>query len=238
MARHAMEALLACVAALCSLLATAGCDSGDPAAGMSPTNPSPPMPLMLSGRVFEVIPGGRVPASDFSVIAIVSSGNCPAVVCFSSSSYHRTTSGPDGRYQFPNLPDGSASVIANSATHRQVCGAFAVLSTATELDVEITLRANPQPSPTMPPLRVTGQIYEHTPTGRVGLDGAEMYIERTWPESNFLTVYPDKDGRYTACGIPANTLLAFGIEKTEYVGTFSWYQFGADTTLDIGLKRP
>lgn len=232
-----------CVAVLCLVVPIAACDSPNRPPGMTEPSPVPQQPAVtrtLSGQVFEVIPGSRVPATDFSLLVVVASVSpCPAP-CISTTTFtrERTTTGADGRYHFPRLPTGSAIVLAgNSATHRQVCGAAAVLGVATQLDVEVTSRANPQPSPTMPPLRVSGQIYETTSAGRVGLDGAVIGMEWMAPDSPFLDVQTDKGGRYTACGIPASTPIAFWTGKTGYLDTYVWHDFSADSSLDIELKR-
>jgi hypothetical protein len=152
-----------------------------------------------------------------------------------------TTTGPDGRYHFPDLRAGSAIVIAgDSWTHQQLCGAAVELrvgTQGTQLDVEVTSRANPQPPTRLPPLRVTGQVYEMTSSGRVGVEGTLIGTDWIAPDSPFLTIYSERDGRYTACGIPPNTSIAFETFKTGYLVTYFWRQFTADTTLDIELKR-
>jgi len=194
--------------------------------------------MTLSGRVFEVIPGGRVPAPGIGVTAFVVTPSACSPPCSQTFTSHGTTSGPDGRYQFPKLPAGSAIVVTSSDAHQQVCGAATVLSAATELDVEITSRSNPQPSPTMAPLRITGRIFETTPSGRVGVDGASIYIDWLAPDSPFMTIYADREGRFTACGIPANTQLGFWTSKAGYDDPYAWHQFSADTgAVDIELKR-
>jgi hypothetical protein len=114
------------------------------------------------------------------------------------------------------------------------------LSTATlvPLDLEVTSAANPQPSPTMPPLKVTGQVYETTPAGRVGVGGVEVWIE--WqPDTTFLTVRTDENGRYTACGIPVGWPIEFSpwFANHTYEQLSRWYQFLSDTTVDFELKR-
>jgi hypothetical protein len=91
---------------------------------------------------------------------------------------------------------------------------------------------------------VTGQIYEVTPAGRVGLGGAVIYVY--WANDGyFLTVVADADGYYLACGIPANRPMAFEVARNlsagyngDYEIPYIWYQFGgADLTRDIELKR-
>jgi hypothetical protein len=201
----------------------AGCDSGSPTSGVTPTSPSAtPAPLTLFGQVFELTPGRRVPTADFPVTTVVEpSGG-------GRWTYERTTTGPDGRYHFPNLPAGSAFVLAYTTTHRQVCGAVARLGAATELEVEITSRANPQPSTTMPSLRVTGQVYQTTPSERAGVGGTFIYLEHDAPDAPFLEVYADADGHYTTCGIPTNTRIGFF--RPPKAGT--WIRIsGANSTL-------
>lgn len=230
---------------LCVLLPVTGCDSKDRMAHVPVPSPTPQLPqppavtYTLSGNVFEVLPGGsRVPAAGFPVLVVVEtvsgcSRPCTRIV---SLKYQHATTGPDGRYHLLDLPAGSAIVLANSRTHRQVCGALAVLTATTQLDVEVTSRENPQPSPTVPPLRLTGQVYETTPTGRVGIGGALVYFE-SHSDASFLEVYADADGRYTACGIPANRPIAISPWQEGFDNPYAWHQFSADATLDLELKR-
>jgi hypothetical protein len=166
----------------------------------------------------------------------VITGNCPAPVCTSHFIYDGTTTGPDGRYSFPDLPAGLVVVRGQSATHRQLCGALAELDQTTRLDLEITSRANPQPSPMMPPLKVSGQVFETTPAGRVGVGGAQVVFEWYY-EVTVLDIYADADGHYEACGIPANRPIAVGAWQEGFEGPYARHQFSADTTLDLELKR-
>jgi hypothetical protein len=160
--------LIVCGVTLCAILSIAACGSSSSSPGSmqpsSPTSPSPPASFAVSGYVFEVISGAHVPAADFPVFVRVLSRNCTAPVCTAAQS---TRTGPDGRYSFAELLEGRVVVTANTAAHAQVCGATSVLGAMTQLDVEITSRANRQPSLRMPPLRVSGQLFRITP-GRAG----------------------------------------------------------------------
>lgn len=228
--------------ALIALVACAACRETT-----SPVNPTPPPPpppaasvtMTLSGSVFEVIPGGRVPAPGIRLVAVVVSDASCAPPCSSKRVWTReaTTSGPDGRYQFATLPPGPAIVLADSRSHQQVCGAARAAGVTTDVDVEITSSANPLPSPTMPPLRVAGQIYETTPSGRVGVAGASIGLEWLAQDSLFITVNADRNGRYSICGIPPNAQIAFWTIKTGYTDTYVWHEFTADMPLDIELTR-
>jgi hypothetical protein len=85
---------------------------------------------------------------------------------------------------------------------------------------------------------VTGQVYETTPAGRVGVGGVEVWIE--WqPDTTFLTVRTDENGRYTACGIPVGWPIEFSpwFANHTYEQLSRWYQFLSDTTVDFELKR-
>jgi hypothetical protein len=227
-------------AALIPLVACLGC--GESKSPVNPTPASSPaanVPMTLSGTVFEVSPGARIPAPGISVTAVVVTDSSCSPPCTNKRTWVRetTTSGPDGRYHFPLLPPGPAIVLTSSSAHLQVCGAATTLSANAHLDVEITSKANPQPSPTMPPLTITGQIYETTTSGRVGLDGASVYMEWIAPDSPFMTFSADKNGRFSACGIPANTPIAFWTFKTGYSQPYDWHQFSKDSTVDIELTR-
>src|SRR5262245_34207702 len=143
-------------AAVLFLVACVGCGGSS-----SPASPTPsasptgaPAPMTLSGTVFEVVPGARVPAPGVALTAVIVTPTSCAPPCFNKSTWVReeTTSGPDGRYNFPHLPAGPVIVLTTSSAHQQVCGAATTLSATTQLDVEITSKSNPQPSPTMPPL--------------------------------------------------------------------------------------
>jgi hypothetical protein len=220
-----------CLTVLWVLLAIAACDSQSP--GPTPPTPSPST-TSLSGQVFELTPAGRFPLADVMVSAVVISGLYAHVT---------TTTGADGRYAFSQLPPGPAVVQAHSAGLRQVCGALIALTANTLQDLEVTSTANPQRSTNPAPLRVTGQIYENRPAGRVGLGGAVIYIDYA-NDGPFLTVVADADGNYLACGIPSNRQMAFEVARNlsaGYDGDYEipriWYQFGADATRDLELKR-
>jgi hypothetical protein len=192
--------------------------------------------------VFEVISGAHVPAADFPVFVRVLSRNCTAPVCTGSfSAAQSTRTGADGRYGFNELPEGRVVVSANTAAHAQVCGATSVLRAETQLDLEITSRTNRQPSLTMPPLRVSGQVFRITPAGRVGV-GGEIHLAlsldastQTTSTAFFLEVDTDANGNYLACGLPANWPIQFTSGFEDYQ---RWHQFSADTTLDIERKQP
>jgi hypothetical protein len=116
------------------------------------------------------------------------------------------------------------------------------LSANTQQDLEVTTIANPQRSPVPAPLTVTGEIYEATPAGRVGLGGAVIYLEWAF-ESNFLTVVADAEGRYQACGIPASRPMKFEVFRSVTEGydpecaNYIWgWDFGTAPTRDIELK--
>ena len=169
----------------------------------------------------------------------VLSRNCTAPVCTDAQS---TRTGPDGRYSFSELPEGRVVVTANTAAHAQVCGATSVLSATTQLDVEITSRTNRQPSLTMPPLRVSGQLFRITPAGRVGVSRGEIALElsldasaQTTSTAFFLEVDADANGNYLACGLPANWPIRFISGFEDYQ---AWHQFSADGTLDIERRQP
>jgi hypothetical protein len=239
--------LFACGATLCAILSIASCgsSSGSPAS-MPPTSPSPPAPpasFSVSGRVLEVISGAHVPVADFPVFVRVLSRNCTVPVCTDSfSAAQSTRTAPDGRYSFNDLPEGRVVISANTASHAQVCGATTVLSATTQLDVEITSRTNRQRSLTMPPLRVSGQVFQITPAGRVGLSRTEIALDlsldasaQTTSTAFFLEVDADADGNYVACGLPANWPIRFTSGYEDYR---AWHQFSADAMLDIERRQP
>ena len=224
----------------CVLLATA-CESRTPIDGIGRTPPAPSpsttSTTSLSGQVFEVTPAGRFALADIGVTVVV----MPAAG--GVYTHMTTTAAPDGRYAFVQLPPGSAVVYAHSPGRLQICGALPALTASTLQDLEVTSTANPQRSPDPPPLRVTGQIYEMTQTGRVGLGGAVIHVYFA-PDGYFYTAVADADGYYQACGIPANRPVAFEVARDlsagyggEYEIPYLWYSFGADATRDIELKR-
>jgi hypothetical protein len=190
-----------------------------------------------------VISGAHVPVSDFPVFVRVLSRNCTAPVCTDSfSAAQSTRTAADGRYNFSDLPEGRVVVSANTASHAQVCGATSVLSATTQLDVEITSRTNRQPSLTMPPLRVSGQLFQMTLAGRAGLSRGSLDLSlsldasaQTTSTAFFLEVDADANGNYLACGLPANWPIRFISGYEDYQ---KWHQFGADGTLDIERQQP
>jgi len=215
--------------------AVSACDSPSSGSGVTGPSPSEPSTTSLSGQVFEIDAAGRSPAAGVTVFANVLTTSGPS----RAATYYQTTTGPDGRYAFAQLPYGSVAVQALAPNHRQVCAAGAELGPATQLDVEITSSANPQPSPAPTPLRITGQIYEMTPAGRVGLAGWSIGIDHHAPDLPFLTVQADANGHYTACGLPANWQVLFdgGSEIYAAVSGAGWHTFTSDTTVDIEMKR-
>lgn len=232
-----------CLLLVCgAIIPVLACQSRGPTPALtapSAVTSSPAVSTTLSGEVFDVTPGGRVPAPNIPlVLVVVTSSSCRAP-CTSTTrfTYQNTTTGPDGRYHFPELPAGSAVVAIDSPSHRQICGAGTDLRVGARLDVEITSRSNPQPSPTMPPLRVSGQVYEMTPAGRVGVSDAWIGVDHHANDSPFFTVFTDAGGRYSMCGIPANWPIAFDAGKSGYDGSRVWHHFGAETTVDIELLR-
>jgi hypothetical protein len=151
-----------------------------------------------------------------------------------------TTTGPDGRYSFPELPAGSAVLHASATGHRQICGALTALVANTQQDLEVTSTTNPQRSPVPSPFIVTGRIYETTPAGRVGLGGAAIHLEFGY-EGYFLTVVADADGFYQACGIsPPMRFEVFRSVSDGYdsecANYVSGWDFGAAPTRDIEFR--
>jgi hypothetical protein len=70
---------------------------------------------------------------------------------------------------------GAQLPAAITATHAQACGATAVLSASTQLDVEISPRPGRPPS-SVTPLRVSGQLFQNTSAGRVGVSRGEIAL--------------------------------------------------------------
>ena len=199
--------------------------------------PQSPVQRTLVGQVFEIVPGGRIPAAGITLSLAVVTGNCPAPICSSTITYLHTTTGSDGRFNFSNLPYGVAAVRTSSPAHQQLCGAVVTLDGLINVEVEITSKTHPQPSPTQPALRITGQVYETTPAGRVGIAGALVYTEWLFPDMPFVQVDADNDGRFSLCGIPALSKIAFGAWHLAYEESYKWHQFSTDGTLDIELER-
>ena len=230
--RRTSHVLLACLA--CPMLSLAACD----ARKATPLQPSPTRvsPFTLSGQIFDVTAGRRVAAADVPVLGVFLTGR-PGGTRSWSATYRSTTTGSDGRYEFPEASGAIAIVRTHLSTHRQICAATTELSGTNQLDVEITSSTVGQALPaTLTPLRVTGQIYEMTPAGRVGIGGAEIFTQ--WANDGpFITFYADANGRYTACGIPANWPIGYEIYRTGYSGAFAWRQFSGDGVFDIELKK-
>ena len=220
---------------------TAACDTPGPTTPSQPPPPPPvtsvPAALTLSGQVYDLTPQGRVPAPAGVGLAInVLSGNCPGIPCSIGITRKNTETGPDGRYSFSDLPKGSAALFAYG-THMLPCGAFTPLAVSGVLDLDVTSRANPQPSPAPAPVQVTGQVYEVTPAGRVGVADAYVYFDWYW-ESPYFAVRADGNGRYAVCGIPPNWQMGVGAWQDGYWEAYAYRYFQRDTTFDIELKRP
>ena len=179
-----------------------------------------------------------VPVADFPVFIRVLARSCTAAICTAAQS---TRTGPDGRYSVGELPEGRVVVTANTAAYAQVCGATSVLSTTTPLDVEVTTRNNRRPSLSMPPLHVSGLLFQATPAGRMGVSHGEIALElsldpvaHTSSAAFFLEVDADATGNYLACGLPPNWPIRFTSGFEDYQ---AWHQFSGDTTLDIERRK-
>ena len=228
------------VVTLFGILSIAACGSpSTPTGPMQPGTPTLPASFSVAGQVFEVVSGAHVPAANFPVFVRVLSRNCTVPVCTAAQ---RTTTGTDGRYSLGELPEGRVVVTANTEAHAQVCGATAVLRATTPLDLEITSRNSRQSSLTMPPLRVSGQLFHVAPAGRMGVSRGEIALElsldastQTTMRAFFLEVDADANGNYLACGLPANWPILFISGFEDYQ---AWHQFSADASLDIERKQP
>jgi len=220
------------VLGICLASTACGSSSGQP------TSPGPAASFSVSGLVREVISGTHVPAPGFPVFVRVLATDCTAPVCEAAVAI---STGPDGRYSLAGLPAGRVVVTASTATHTQVCGATSILATTTQLDVEITSRANRQPSLALPPLRVSGLLFRTTPAGRVGINLGEIGLDLSRSASSqtssafFLEVDADANGNYLACGLPANWPILFISGFEDY---HAWHQFNSDTVLDIERRQP
>lgn len=219
----------------------AGCDTPHgptppPGPGTSGPPSVPAGTVTLSGRVFEIGPGSRTPAANRSLWAAVGP---PPLVSGAISTFFTTTDS-SGRYTITQLPAGHIAVVhAGSTDYPQLCAAGLQLRAgAAELDVEITSSANPQPSPTMPHLIISGQIYEMTSAGRVGIAGAYFGVDWNVDSPLFGGLFTDADGRYSLCGIPRGWLIEFLAGKPgRYTDVAIWRGFDANTTFDVELKR-
>jgi hypothetical protein len=218
------------------ILAVAACDSRRRHGGI--TGPLPPATSpSLSGQVFDVTPAGRFPLAGSEVRIVVTQQTSPNS---SRRIYMATTTGPDGRYSFPELPAGSAVVHAGAPGRRQICGALTALVANTQQDLEVTSTSNPQRPPSPSPFIVTGRIYETTLAGRVGLGGAAIHLEFGY-EGYFLTVVADAEGFYQACGI--SPPMGFEVFRSvsdgydsECANYVSGRDFGTAPTRDFELK--
>ena len=228
------------VPAIISIL-TLACDNDN---GQIPTAPgatwSSTTSNRLHGQVFDVIPSGRVPAAGIPLsIVVVGVSNCAVAPCAGSSfSRVSTITGPDGRYAVDLLPSGSAVVVVQSPVHQQVCGAGVDLFGNTSLDVHITSKANPQASPQLTPLEISGQVYETTSAGRVAIDGATIGMSHHAQDAPLLVVNTNAQGFYRACGIPTRWPIGFSVARHGYRRSGNlWQAFSANSRVDIELTR-
>jgi hypothetical protein len=224
------------LAMLTLMMAIAGCATDNPAAPAA--TPSSNGIASLTGRVFDVTPAGSVPAGGIPLSVVVVPAECDGA-CGRRSAFSRfdTVSGPDGTYQFTGLPPGQAAVFPRSSLHRQVCGAGADLRDGTHLDVHITSNTNPQRSPFLTPLEISGQVYETTLAGRVGVSGATIRVDHHLTDAQFFDVVTDVNGFFTTCGIPLGWRIGFGARKAGFQQRYVWQAFGGNTTMDIELLR-
>jgi hypothetical protein len=189
----------------------------------------------------ELLPGGgRVPAANFPVVAVVmtTSGCTRPCVSTTNWTYIHASTGADGRYHMSGLPAGSATLLADAGRYWQVCGAGIDLGVDSRLDLEVTAKDNPQPSAGGAPLLLSGQIYEMTPAGRVAVPGAWVALDHHWPDVPFLgALYADNQGRYSLCGIPSGWPMIVGAGLTGYESVTIARGFTTNSMLDIELRR-
>jgi hypothetical protein len=122
----------------------------------------------------------------------------------------------------------------------QLCAAAVQVGPGTaDLDLEVTSLFGPQPSPAKRPLVISGQVYEMTSAGRVGIAGADLAVEWNYDSWLWGAIFTDDDGRYSICGIPAGWSLNFVAGKRESGFDYIYRAavFHVDTTFDIELKR-
>jgi hypothetical protein len=229
--------------ALLSAMTIAGCASNNPAAPAATTSAPAATTSSddiadLAGRVFDVTSTGIVPAGGIPLSAVVVPAQCDGA-CGRTSSFRQfdTVSGPDGSYQFTGLPPGSAAVFPRSPLFRPVCGAGADLRRGTRLDLHITSIASPQGSPFLTPLEISGQVFETTPAGRVGVSGAMIRVDHHVPDAQFIDAVTDGSGFFSICGIPSRWPIGFGARKAGFQRRYTWQEFGGNTRLDIELLR-
>jgi hypothetical protein len=125
-------------------------------------------------------------------------------------------------------------------SYLQLCAAAVQLGPGIpDLDLEVTSPVNPQPSLAKRPLVISGQVYEMTAAGRVGVAGGHVAVE--WNSDSWLwgAIFADADGRYTICGIPAGWTLGFHAGKPEsgYAYVYKEAVFHANATFDVEVKR-
>jgi hypothetical protein len=211
-----------------------------PNIGPEITPPVSPTTFNLSGTVFEIRGGSRTPAPNQRIWAHVG----PPSGTSGPHSYPSTTTDSAGRYTFSGLTPGHFALVhaggPNFPDYKQLCAAAVrVGSNHQDIDIEVTPSANPEPSPARRPLVISGQVYEMTPAGRVGVARANLAVDVSYDSWLFDAIYTDAEGRYTMCGIPAGWSLTIVAGKPESGHDYVYTEavFHADATLDFEVKR-
>lgn len=240
-----MKTIPSRLSALLLVFLCEGCASPvSPTSDPDVENP-PPVPARtvdLSGTVFEIRGGSRTPAANHSLWAQV--GPPPRVS--GSFSYPRATTDSAGRYTFRDLPVGDIAVVFAGGPgfslegYQQLCAAAVKLGPGGgDLDIEVTSSGNPEPSPVPRPLVVSGQVYEMTPAGRVGVAHAALAVEWSYESWLWGAIFTDAEGRYAMCGMPSGWALTIYAGKPdsgyEYVSKGA--AFSGNATFDIEVRR-
>jgi hypothetical protein len=160
-------------------------------------------------------------------------------------SYPAATTDAAGRYTFGDLPAGYIAVVQAGGPgipeYEQVCVAARQIGApgTPELDLEITSRTNPQPSSGPRPLVVSGQVYEMTSAGRMGVAGAHVAVAWNYDSWLWGAIFADADGRYAICGIPAGWKLTFvaGLPESGFEYVDQEAVFHGSGTFDLEVKR-
>jgi hypothetical protein len=197
----------------------------------SPTPPSANAVYTLSGTVFESTANGIRPVPDATISQQLE---------VSPGSFYGTHVKADGegRYVIGDLPHGVKVALR---VHRHLWGqpapADAVMTSNQVLDIELVPPGERSRNPASP--RLSGVVYEMTPTGPVPAVHARLYYTFNC-RGVTLPMYTGPDGRYEFSRLPSGlgcvegSITENGAEDPRAFGTGRIVVAG-DTVLDITL---
>jgi len=214
-------------------LCVIGC--ADPAPPVAPTSPSTsglPASHLVSGTVLERVDGGvRGVANQFLTLITVETRGLPPGMVKRTKAQSLSTDA-SGRYS-AHVP---TSIVFVSAAwgKRQPCVASAPVSQDTTLDVEVFAGSSSPPSGASP--RITGFVYETTPSGRRPLKGAALWLDLA-SDAYVAATETDDLGQFYFCHVSADVRLDVSVEGYQPYQHSAFLSGATDSHIEFEFRR-